>query len=295
MNETGYLVTLHREGMDKMGELNQNILVTADWLKSRIGSDNIIVVDCRYNLIDQNYGISEYKKGHIPGSYFLDLESHLSGSKGKHTGRHPLPDAKEFAEKMNSMGLSSDKMVVAYDDESSGSARLWWLLRYYGHDEVRILDGGIQSWLDLGYSLSKEIPDHKKGKFIPSPRENMTVELEDLKKGTKNMCIIDSRSPERYRGEVEPIDPVAGHIPGAMNIDYKSNLDSKGRYLPAKVLEDRFSGIKGDPVVYCGSGVTACVNIVAMSLAGKHVLLYPGGWSQWVSYPENPVIKENSN
>lgn len=268
---------------------NNRILVDAQWVRSKLETGNIIVVDCRYNLMDRKYGIREYQKGHIPGSYFLELETHLTGKKGQHTGRHPLPDPKEFAKTMNSMGLKDGVTVVAYDDEGSGSARLWWLLKYYGHEQVFILDGGIRSWIDAGYELSRETPDRTEGNFKPIIHNGMIVTLDQLKSSRDDLCIIDSRSPERYRGEIEPIDPVAGHIPGSLNIDYKSNLDENGRYLPKEILKKKFSGIEHEPVVYCGSGVTACVNIVAMSIAGREVLLYPGGWSQWVSYEDHPV------
>lgn len=274
-----------------MKVVTKRVLVYSEWLKANIGNSDLIIVDCRYNLMDHDYGMREYTKGHIPGAYFLDLESHLSGEKGKHTGRHPLPDENEFAERMNEMGLNKESTVIAYDDESSGSARLWWLLKFFGHDGVYILDGGIKSWIDQGYELSADIPKKVRGNFRPEPKMDMVVDLVKLKENQKDMCLIDSRSAERYRGEVEPIDPVAGHIPGAINIDYKSNLDENGRYLPREILKRKFRDITKEPVVYCGSGVTACVNIVAMELAGKKVLLYPGGWSQWVSYPENPVNK----
>lgn len=269
----------------------QKVLVDSEWLKANIGNSDLIIVDCRYNLMDHDYGMREYLKGHISGAYFLDLESHLSGEKGKHTGRHPLPDENEFAERMNEMGLNKESTVIAYDDESSGSARLWWLLKFFGHDKVYILDGGIRAWIDHGYELSRDTPRRRRGTFKPEPRMDMIVDIKELKENQKDICIIDSRSAERYRGEVEPIDPVAGHIPGAINIDYKSNLDEHGRYLPREMLKRKFRDITKEAVVYCGSGVTACVNIVAMELAGKKVLLYPGGWSQWVSYPENPVNK----
>jgi thiosulfate/3-mercaptopyruvate sulfurtransferase len=273
-----------------MSEKNR-ILVDAPWVKSKLQDGDVIIVDCRYNLMDHDYGMKEYRKGHIPGAYFLDLESHLSGQKGKHTGRHPLPDEQQFAERMNEMGMNKESTVIAYDDEGSGSARLWWILKFLGHDNVYILDGGIKSWIDSGYSLSRDAPEKRIGNFNPEPRYDMIVDMDQLKDEHMNLCLIDSRASERYRGEVEPIDPVAGHIPGSINMDYKSNFDETGKYLPGDVLKKKFKDIPKNPVVYCGSGVTACVNVVAMEIAGKKVLLYPGGWSQWVSYPENPVNK----
>lgn len=282
-------------GKKHMGTVVKKVLVDAECLYANSGNSNLIIVDCRYNLMDHECGMREYTKGHIPGAYFLELESHLSGEKGKHTGRHPLPDENEFAEKMNEMGLKKESTVIAYDDEGSGSARLWWLLKFFGHDGVYILDGGIRAWIGSGYGLSCDTPPKIEGKFKPEPRMDMIADIGKLKENAKDLCLIDSRSAERYRGEVEPIDPVAGHIPGAINIDYKSNFNDDGKYLPVDMLERKFRDIKKDPVVYCGSGVTACVNIVAMELAGKKVFLYPGGWSQWVSYPENPVHKLTEN
>lgn len=270
------------------------ILVDAKWVKSKLEEENIIIVDCRYNLLDHAYGMREYKKGHVPGAYFLDLETDLSGEKGEHTGRHPLPYEHQFAQRMNEMGLNEESTVIAYDDEGSGSARLWWILRFFSHDNVYILDGGIKSWIDSGYSLSSNIPEKKRGNFNPAPRLDMIVDMDQLKDKYRNLFLIDSRSAERYRGEVEPIDPVPGHIPGSVNFDYRSNFHDNGRYLPAEVLRNKFKDIMDGSVVYCGSGVTACVNVVAMEIAGKKVLLYPGGWSQWVSYPENPVSKTSS-
>jgi thiosulfate/3-mercaptopyruvate sulfurtransferase len=164
-------------------------------------------------------------------------------------------------------------------------------LKYFGHDNVHILDGGIAEWKRSEYELTTDKPGKSEGNFKPHPRSDIIIDLEKLKNNTGELCIIDSRSPERYRGEVEPIDPVAGHIPGSINIDYVGNFDERGRYLSESILKRRFKDIDREPVIYCGSGVTACVNIVAMSISGRKVLLYPGGWSQWVSYPEHPVAK----
>ncbi len=231
----------------------------------------------------------------FPVLAYLDLERDLAGPRRAHGGRHPLPDVDEFCRKMGALGINETVTVVAYDVPQAAIAPcLWWMLRYLGHDRVRVLDGGWPAWLAAELPVSREIPVRSPRRFVPRPRPELVADLEEVRRlsAVGGARLVDSRAAERYCGEVELIDPIAGHIPGAVNLPWNETLDEHGRLKPAAALAERFAalGDRRDIVVYCGSGVTACANLLAMDEAGlSGARLYPGSWSDWCSYPENPV------
>jgi thiosulfate/3-mercaptopyruvate sulfurtransferase len=273
-------------------------LVSADWLARRIGDADLVVVDCRYDLMRPEAGREQYAEGHVPAAFHLDLDTDLSGRKQAHGGRHPLPDIDAFCRKAGSIGIGDTTTVVAYDGQNGGAARLWWMLRYLGHRSVRVLDGGWSAWRDGHYPVSREVPVPVERAFVPRLRVGDAVDLAELNQlRREGVRLVDSRTPERYRGEVEPVDPVAGHIPEAANLPWTDNIDEKGFLKPVEALRRRFGNVRegsGDLVVYCGSGVTACVNLLAMDEAGiSGARLYVGGWSDWCSYRQNAVARED--
>ncbi len=260
-------------------------LISVGDLADRI--DTVRVCDVRWYLGDPDRGRREYLAGHIPGAVFVDLETRLSGPAGP--GRHPLPTPGEFVADLGRWGITPDTPVVAYDSAGGAyAARLWWMLRSIGHEPVAVLDGGLQAWIESGRSLSRETPILDPTDYPVPPGWTGVVGREVVVAG--EATLIDARAKERYRGEIEPVDPRAGHIPGAINLPYTGNLDPAGRFLSAEMLATRFGGVGPEPIVYCGSGVTACHNLLAMELAGiGDALLYEGSWSDWSSHPDLPI------
>lgn len=276
-------------------------LISATDLSKHSHRPDWVIVDCRFSLHDPEKGRSDYREGHIPGAFYAHLDKDLSGAvlPGQ-TGRHPLPAVDRLTDLFRSWGVGRRTQVVAYDYRSGGiAARLWWLLNWLGHEEVAVLDGGWAAWQDGGFAVSGAIPPTRDGHFEPHPDHRLVVEAEqvgaipDQGKG----CLVDSREAVRYLGEEEPIDPVAGHIPGAVNAPFMENVDEEGRFLPAGALRERFLKILSgaqpeESVFYCGSGVTACHNLLAMKYAGLGMArLYPGSWSEWITDPERKVAK----
>ncbi len=249
-----------------------------------------LILDCRFDLFHPDRGYQDYLAGHIPGAHYLHLNKDLSGTivPGK-TGRHPLPERDAFANIMTALGLTPHRPVVAYDDKSGGiAARAWWLLRYIGHERAAVLDGGYPEWLAEGLPTEKGPTKAKAGDPYPvSAGEPTICDLNRIKeiRDNNNYQLIDSRTADRYRGEMEPIDPVAGHIPGAINLPWPENL-LEGKFKSKEALRKRFAGLKKEPqqnVFYCGSGVTACHNILAYTYAyGELPALYPGSWSEYL-------------
>ena len=270
----------------------RDIFVTTDWLHGNIGDRNVVVIDCRYDLGNPEKAIERYREGHIPGSFRLDMEADLAGSRSEHGGRHPLPDFNMLALKLRNFGISSDSMVICYDDDLSGASRLWFLMNCMGHENTRILDGGITGWIECGHQLSTVpgVPGDD-GTFFPASGEFLTriADMDQIRRNLDSMQIIDSRARPRYLGEFEPIDPRAGHIPGAINIEYTAVQERLGKIRKPADLEKIYAGIAREPVVYCGSGVTSCVNFVGLIMTGRSPRLYAGSWSDWVSYGTNPV------
>lgn len=270
-----------------------------DLKKEQVG---LVILDCRFALEDPDYGQRSYAEGHIAGSSFADLERDLSGPviKGV-TGRHPLPDPEKLVERLRTWGVNADSEIVLYDDSPGAfAARAWWLLAWLGkRDGVFILDGGLKAWHAAGLPLSLDPPGTLPGSFSGTPDNSLLLSTEQLQQrlGQPTLTLLDARAQPRFRGEVEPIDPVAGHIPGAQCAAFNENLGSDGRFLPADQLKQRFAAKLGDRsptelVAYCGSGVTACHNLFALCLAGYPLAsLYAGSWSEWITDPKRAVAK----
>ncbi|MDT9635544.1 sulfurtransferase [Pseudomonas marginalis] len=275
-------------------------LISPQQLAERQTSAGMVILDCRFALEDPDYGRCSYAEGHIDGAQYADLERHLSGPviKGV-TGRHPLPAAGTFAEQLRAWGIHADTDIVLYDDGPGAyAARAWWLLAWLGkRDGVFILDGGLKAWHAAGFPLSLDAPVIERGTFDGTPDNHLLLDAEHLQKrlGQPGLTLIDARAQARFRGEVEPIDPIAGHIPGAQCAAFNENLGSDGRFLPAEQLKQRFAAqLQGrspeELVAYCGSGVTACHNLFALSLAGYPLgKLYAGSWSEWITDPTRAI------
>jgi len=273
-------------------------LIEAEALASLLGDARLRVFDCRFDLARPAYGRAAYGEEHVPGAVFADLNTDLSAPATATSGRHPLPAPEEFAARLRAWGVNADSRVVAYDDSNGAyAARLWWMLRWLGHDDVAVLDGGMRRWLQLGLPLTEDVPAPTPGNFIAQPRPGMVVSAPAVLTAASDPSarVLDARAPERYRGEVEPIDKVAGHIPGARNHPFGMSLDSQGRFLPPQALRDAFAasldGVAPEStIVYCGSGVTACHMLLSLEHAGlTGARLYPGSWSEWSGDPSRPV------
>lgn len=256
-------------------------------------SDDSVLLDIRYRLGGPP-GYPEYAKGHIPGARYVDLDAELAGPPGPR-GRHPLPDAEAFGAAMRKAGVCSDSDVVVYDDANGwGPARAWWLLRWAGHERVRVLDGGLAAWRAAGLPLSTDEPAPHEGDFVPRPGAMPVVDADEAAALARRGMLLDARASERYRGEVEPLDPVAGHIPGAVSAPTTANVGPDGRFLPAADLAHRFEALGAASApevgVYCGSGVSAAHEILALAVAGIPApALYPGSWSEWTADSARPV------
>jgi len=268
-------------------------LIEPDELAQLMEAGRPIVVDCRYHLADRDLGRRQYVEGHIPTAVYAHLDEDLSGPPRTDAGRHPLPDPGTLSKTFGRLGIGADNQVVAYDDGSGVAAsRMWWLLKFVGHDRVAVLNGGVSAWLAAGGTLRSGIETNDQASFRATPDWEKVVLLSAVPSAA---LLVDSRAPERFRGEMEPIDPVAGHIPGAKNLYHADNYDAESRFLPPAVLSQRLNALLGDvspkdAVFYCGSGVTACTNLLAMSYAGLGMgKLYAGSWSEWCSEPSNPV------
>ena len=251
------------------------------------------VLDVRWELGGPP-GLELYLEGHIPGAVFVDLDTALAGPPGV-GGRHPLPGAEAFARSMRAAGVSSDRPVVVYDSGNSiAAARAWWLLRYFGHPDVRVLDGGFSGWSAAGNPIERGVTAPEAGDFVASAGGMPLLDAESAATVARDGVLIDARAPERFRGEREPVDPVAGHIPGAVNLPAPELIDIDGRFLALDALRARFAAAGVDDRVaavgaYCGSGVAAAYEVLALSLAGIPAALYVGSWSDWITDPSRPV------
>lgn len=268
--------------------MNNSPIVSATWLFEHLDDPQLVIVDCRFSLMDAALGRKQYQNSHITGAYHLDLNLDLSSPAQKHGGRHPLPDIDQLATKLSQMGIvAGETMVAIYDDSRFGfAARLWWLLRYMGHEQVVLLDGGFANWQAQNYPVSDQIPPSQIGNFIPNLQTEWIVDIQDIKarKDLPTVVLVDSREGDRYRGEREPIDPIAGHIAGAVNYPWMEVTNEQGFVIDQS---DRWQNIRNaeEIIVYCGSGVTACVNLLSLKLAGiEGAKLYAGSWSDWCSY-----------
>jgi thiosulfate/3-mercaptopyruvate sulfurtransferase len=276
-------------------------LISVDKLARHLEDPKWVIVDCRFSLSDTDRGQRDYVQAHIPGAIYAHLDHDLSGPVNKgQTGRHPLPTVERAAQVFSSWGIEPGMQVVAYDDAGGALAagRLWWMLRWLGHDEVAVLDGGWQRWLREGKPTASGEENRSSSMFVPHPRPKMmatTTEVRDLL-GKRTACIVDARTVDRYRGENEIIDPVAGHIPGAINLPYPENLTPTGVFRSPEELRQIYLDFLGDfspeqAIFYCGSGVTSIHNILAMVHAGlPEARLYAGSWSEWITDPTRPVV-----
>lgn len=271
--------------------MSSNIISVAELAKCYRDQD-VVIVDCRFALTDPALGERQYGEAHIPGAFYLHLDRDLSGPKSQHGGRHPLPDIERFAAKLSSIGVNSQPqtLVVAYDDSRFGfAARLWWLLRYCGHTQVKVLDGGFAAWRAAGLLISNEATVARFGKFQPNLQPERVVDISAVKKlpERSDAALIDSREERRYLGLEEPIDPVAGHIPGAKNFPWQQVTDDSAHIKTTADARRRWGEIADakELVVYCGSGVTACANLLSLAEIGRDdAKLYAGSWSDWCSY-----------
>ncbi|CAG9186510.1 sulfurtransferase [Cupriavidus pinatubonensis] len=261
---------------------------------------NVVVIDCSFDLANPAAGREAYQQGHVPGAFYLHLDNELSGPKTGHNGRHPLPDPDAFTDRLRALGVNRDTEVVAYDAQGSMyAARLWWMLRWIGHAAVNVLDGGKPAWVKAGLPLEHgaapepETPGNiQRGEPLVATVDAAAL-LENLNQPTR--LVVDARAPDRFRGENETLDPVGGHIPGAVNRFFKDNLTPEGQFKPAAELRAELGAVLGQTapahaVMQCGSGVTACHNLLALEVAGlEGAALYPGSWSDWCADPTRPV------
>jgi thiosulfate/3-mercaptopyruvate sulfurtransferase len=270
----------------------QRWLMTVDELAASYRNTGVVIVDCRFSLQDTGLGARQYAEGHIPGSHYANLDSDLSGRRAAHGGRHPLPAVEALAATFAGWGIHSDPstQVVVYDDSRFAfAARLWWLLRYCGHDNVRVLDGGFRAWAEAGLPVDRSEPVTAPGNFLPRVRRDMVVERPQViaLRNRPGHVLVDSREAPRYLGLEEPIDPHAGHIEGASNYPWQQVSDEQGRFASRAAQELRWGDVLKveNLVVYCGSGVTACVNLLSLAELGRDdARLYAGSWSDWCSY-----------
>lgn len=271
-------------------------IVSKKWLLARLYEPDIVIVDCRFNLANPEQGQQEYTVERIPGAIYFHLEYDMSGPVLTHGGRHPLPDMQHFVFQLQKAGIRADSRIIAYDNQAGAMAsRFWWLMKYVGHEHVGILEEPFSTWKMDGYPIDTGNPSIR----IPCTYEVKqplvhAISIEELKASMTNhsVCLLDSREYNRYIGCEEPIDRIAGRIPGALHAFWKDGMDEHGKWKSVNEQKNRFThlSMEEEIIVYCGSGVTACPNIVALHLAGfEKVKLYAGSWSDWISYSENPI------
>ena len=278
-------------------------IISSDLLHQNLNNPNWVLIDCRFSLANSAAGAYAYRHGHIPQARYADLNKDLSTEPSELTGRHPLPDFKLLIKKLGAWGINNQTQVVVYDDTSGAFAgRLWWLLRCLGHDNVAVLNGGIQHWQKQGYALSTLLPEPRPCIYRAYLNDSYWLDAQQVQNhlAKKDICLIDARNPERYRGEQEPIDPVAGHIPKALNRPLALNLNKQGLFLSPERLAQQFKELIGTTsptqvVHYCGSGVTACHNVLAMEYAGlKGSKIYAGSWSDWIRNKNRKVVTKHN-
>lgn len=273
-------------------------IISSDILKTNLDNKDFIIFDCRCDVKDSTYGIQAYTEGHIRNSIFVDIDADLASERTVTSGRHPLPSIDNLSEKLSQWGLNSSKQAVIYDDAGGAFAgRMWWVLKWLGHVNVAVLDGALGGWLASGGKLTTENTIFERSVFTPQPQEEMYVSIKEVEDAQYKMdkLILDARSKERYLGIKDPIDPVAGHIPGAISHPLGQNLDKKGHFKSPEELKHCFNKLIGetdtnDIISMCGSGITACHNILAMNIAGiVGAKLYVGSWSEWIVDKNRPI------
>ena len=272
-------------------------LISTAELADRLGDPALVIVDVRHDLMLPDWGEARYREAHIPGARFAHLDHDLAARKTGRNGRHPLPSPEQAAAVFSDLGIDTTRAVVVYDQGGGMfAARLWWMLRWLGHEAVVLLDGGFDKWTREGRPVTADIPARESRTFV-ARTVTPTLSVDNIVQAlpASDCVLVDARAAERYRGESEPIDPVAGHIPGARNRPYAMNLNPDGTFKPGDALRREFAGLLGDTplsqvVHYCGSGVTSCHNILAMEIAGlPGTRLYPGSWSEWSADPARPI------
>lgn len=268
-------------------------IVSQEWVLEHLGQADVVIADCRFALGKPESGRSSYVEGHLPGAVYFDLEKDLSAPVGAVGGRHPLPDPQQLAHVLGQAGISSGTKVVAYDDQGGAMAsRLWWLLQWMGHENAYVMDGGFSAWQAAGRPVTTEVPHVEAVQFEVNLQPSILVDVEGVRNREAGVVLIDSRELKRYLGEEEAIDKAAGHVPGAINAFWKDSLTAEGKWKSAEEQAARFEHLPKDTevIVYCGSGVTATPNFMALTEAGfTNVKLYAGSWSDWISYSENPI------
>ncbi|WP_227395319.1 sulfurtransferase [Jeotgalibacillus aurantiacus] len=269
--------------------------VSSQWLIDHLDQSDIRIIDCRFSLQNPDAGYEQYTDSHIPGATYFHLNEDLSDQVQAHGGRHPLPQPEAFKSKVEAAGISNDSTVIIYDGgDGAFASRCWWLLHYFGHEKMYILNEGYEGWISRGFPVTSELSERIKGSFELDEKKDSVAHMEEVReiiRGKRTGLLVDSRSYDRYIGDQEPIDRVPGHIPGAVNREWTDSLNN-GSFLTDEEQAKRFSEWEKDQpiVVYCGSGVTACPNIIALKQAGfTNVRLYPGSYSDWVSYDENEI------
>lgn len=275
-------------------------LVSAEQLAQHLHDPQWVVIDCRFALTRPESGRQAYAKAHIPAARYAHLNQDLSGAITPASGRHPLPNAALLAHKLGFWGVDERKQIVVYDDSfGSMAVRLWWLLRWLGHDAVALLDGGFASWQRQGRELTAEVPVIRPTEFQPFADDSLWIDSVDMLEAVqRKRVIVDARAEERFSGFIEPLDKVAGHIPGSLNSPFEDNLDLRGHFLSAEELrahyESLLHGTRPDEVIHmCGSGVTACHNLLALEIAGlPGGKLYAGSWSEWITDPSRPIVQK---
>lgn len=276
-----------------------SLLIAVRDLAAHVGDPGWRIFDCRHDLADPGFGERAYADGHLPGAQFFHLDRDLSGNKTGRNGRHPLPDRTGFAARLGALGVDRSNQIVVYDDAGGMfAARLWWMLRWLGHEPVALLDGGLQAWLSAGMALSRTPPQHTRAHYQPG-RGAEPVDVGEVMAllGRPDTLLVDARSPDRFRGENEVLDPVGGHIPGTRNRFFRDNLGADLHFKPPGELRAEFAAVVGSvapaTVIHqCGSGVTACHNLLAMEVAGfAGSRLYAGSWSEWCADPARPVAR----
>lgn len=274
--------------------MKMSFVVDVQWVKNHL--DQVVLLDVRFALADVNAGRKAYEAGHLPGAIYLDSKNDLAQTPGKHGGNHPLPRKEDLAQKLGAIGIDEETKVVVYDNGGDMFApRAWWVLQYIGHQQTYLLDGGLQAWVEAGNKLSTESPEPREPKtFTPHIRPEQTVQMEEVQENImkQDALLIDSRAQERYLGKTEPLYDQSGHIPGAINYFWKEVFQEDGTLKSKEALQEIFASLaKDEPVIVsCGSGVSACANIIGLKRAGfQKIKLYPGSFSDWISYPDNTL------
>ena len=284
--------------------MSYKTIISESNLRENINNKDFIIFDSRCDIKDKGYGIDSYTEGHIENSIFVGVDTDLASEKQAGTGRHPLPQVEVFCEKLSHWGMNNNKQVVVYDDAGGAFAgRLWWMMKWLGHDNVAVLDGGLNSWVKNGNKLVTSPTLFEKSYFEPNLKSAMVASLSDVENAQygMNTILLDARSKERYEGISDPVDPIAGHVPGAISHPLGTNLDRTGKFKTKEELKHNFDKISSelkdkDIISMCGSGITACHNILALEISGiKNVKLYVGSWSEWITDPSRSVVTIKTN